>query len=84
MNAIKGNITTKQATIRQKMKTSEQTFKTKNDEALTKIQTGQNTVTNKKEQIKNVVDKRAKEGTLKAVGKVVIGRNNYDKKTNKK
>ena len=84
MNVIQSNITAKQATIRQKMKTSAQTFKTKDDEASNKILEDKREITDTEEQIKNAVSKRAKEGSLKAVGKVIIGRNNYDKKTNKK
>ena len=77
-------IAQEQQRIRNEKAKSSKKFDDDKNKASTKIQTGQSTITDKKEQIKNAVSKRAKEGSLKAVGKVVIGRNNYDKKPNKK
>ena len=84
MANTENEIAQEQKRVRNEKGKSSKKFDDDKNKALTKIQTGQSTITDKKEQIKNVVDKRAKEGSLKAVGKVIIGRTNYDKKTNKK
>ena len=77
-------IVTKQQNIRNAKKTSEQNFEIQKIEASNKITEGQRNIKDRQEQVKNSVDKRAKESPLKTAGKVFIGRNNYDKRKDKK